>query len=59
MSKETCEKEKKKKIDRNRKRRKDERSRTFGLHPSSIICLSCRCGRKKGRGKKKKISIKL
>lgn len=44
---------KKEKLDRTRKRRKDERGRTFGLHPSSIICLSCRCGRQKGRGKKK------
>lgn len=43
--------------ERHRNREAIEREpKKSGLHPSSTICLCCRCGRKKGR---EKISIKL
>lgn len=41
----------KRKRQKQREEKERERTRTFGLHPSSIICLSCRCGRKEGREK--------
>lgn len=38
-------------VEREKEHREGERTRAQGLHPSSIICLCCRCGRKEGRDK--------